>query len=72
MHGRTVGAMVRTWDDGAVAVEVCPVCSSLQVRVVEPEWFLVELERGRELELRGRDDRFHVEFACRDCGSHWE
>jgi len=59
--------MVRTWEDGTVAVEVCPVCSSLQVRVVEPEWFVVELERA---ELRA-STAFEVEFACRDCGSHW-
>ncbi|WP_442576262.1 hypothetical protein ACSBPH_03720 [Microbacterium sp. F51-2R] len=59
--------MVRTWEDGTVAVEVCPICSSLQVRVVEPEWFVVELERA---ELRA-PAVFEVEFACRDCGSHW-
>ncbi|QIG40206.1 hypothetical protein G5T42_12530 [Microbacterium sp. 4R-513] len=61
--------MVRTWDGGTVAVEVCPICSSLQVRVVEPEWFLVELERSDE--LRPREPLFVVEFACRDCGSRW-
>ncbi|TDN92385.1 hypothetical protein [Microbacterium sp. BK668] len=61
--------MVRTWDDGVVAVEVCPVCSSLQVRVVEPEWFALELERAAE--LRSGESVFVVEFSCRDCGSRW-
>ncbi len=65
-------AMVRTWDDGAagaVAVETCPVCASLQVRTVEPDWFVVELERSDE--LRGADVAFEVEFRCADCGSRW-
>lgn len=60
--------MVRTWDEGVVAVEVCPVCSSLQVRVVEPDWFVIELERAGELRA---EPVFEVEFRCRDCGSHW-
>ncbi|MFH8249688.1 hypothetical protein ACH3VR_04885 [Microbacterium sp. B2969] len=60
--------MVRTWDDGpAVAVEVCPVCASLRVQTVEPDWFTVELERGDEL----RRQVFEIEFSCRDCGSVW-
>ena len=64
--------MVRTWSDGAVgavAVETCPVCASLQVRTVEPDWFVVELDRGDE--LRGADVAFEVEFRCQDCGSRW-
>jgi hypothetical protein len=61
--------MVKTWRDGAVAVETCPVCASLQVRTVEPDWFAVELERSDE--LRAAAVAFEVEFRCQDCGSHW-
>jgi len=64
--------MVRTWSDGAVgavAVETCPVCASLQVRTVEPDWFVVELDRGDE--LREGEPAFEVEFRCQDCGSRW-
>ena len=64
--------MVRTWSDGAVgavAVETCPVCASLQVRTVEPDWFVVELDRGDE--LREAEPAFEVEFRCQDCGSRW-
>ncbi|WP_243073561.1 hypothetical protein [Microbacterium sp. SS28] len=60
--------MVRTWESGIVAVETCPVCASLQVRTVEPDWFVLELERADELR---RAEEFAVEFACRECGSVW-
>ena len=77
--------MVRTWKDGAVGadsavgsvgsvpVETCHVCGSLQVRTVEPDWFVVELDRSDELrdDLRPADVSFEVEFRCQDCGSHW-
>jgi hypothetical protein len=61
--------MVRTRDDStaAVAVEACPVCASLRVETVEPDWFAVELERADEL----RAHEFEVEFACRECRTHW-
>ncbi|MBN9175563.1 MAG: hypothetical protein J0I70_15575 [Microbacterium sp.] len=56
-------------EDVAVAVvtaEVCPQCGSLDVRVVEPVWFAVELARGHELR-----DTERVEFVCRDCTTTW-
>lgn len=62
--------MVETREDGtaeAVAVESCPVCASLQVRVREPDWFAVKLERRDEL----RRHEFEVEFACRECSAVW-
>ncbi|MEU1970062.1 hypothetical protein ABZ477_00215 [Microbacterium sp. NPDC019599] len=61
--------MVRTWEDGAVAVETCPVCASLEVRTIEPDWFAVELERSAE--VRAQDVGFEIEFACRECGAVW-
>ncbi|MET0161013.1 MAG: hypothetical protein ABWY55_09370 [Microbacterium sp.] len=62
--------MTRTWDDAAPAVEVCPVCSALDVRAVETGWFVVELDR--EDELRGAAARPAVQFACRECGTRWD
>ena len=48
------------------SVETCPVCGSVDVRAVEPGWFLLELDRGAELR-----DAVVVEFTCRECGSLW-
>ena len=53
----------------AVAVETCPVCASLRVHAVEPDWFAIELARASD--LRSESAGFEVEFACRDCGSRW-
>jgi hypothetical protein len=60
--------MTRTKDAAAArpSIEVCPVCASVDVRVREPEWFVLELDRAAE--LRG-DVR--VEFSCHDCGETW-
>jgi len=49
------------------SIEVCPVCASPDVRVREPEWFVLELDRADEL----RGDVL-VEFSCRDCGAAWD
>ena len=62
-----MGRMVRTWNS-SIAAEMCPVCTSVDVRAREPDWFAIELDRGPE--LRGQD-AFEVEFACRECGSVW-
>ncbi|HET6303040.1 hypothetical protein [Microbacterium sp.] len=63
--------MTRTWNDGPPTpvrdAEVCPVCASTDVRVVDQGWFVLELERGDEVRSDGA-----VEFSCRDCGAHWE
>ncbi|UYK41138.1 hypothetical protein [Microbacterium terricola] len=54
----------------SVVVEMCPGCGSLDVRVVEPHWFAIDLERRRELgHEQGWVDR--LEFGCRDCGLLW-
>lgn len=60
--------MVKTWDDGpATVVETCPVCGSFEVRVAEPDWFVLELDRA---DIVRRSDAA-IEFTCRDCGAHW-
>lgn len=41
-------------------------CASVDVRVREPEWFVIDLDRAAE--LRGE---VVVEFSCRDCGETW-
>ena len=63
--------MTRTWDDSAarVAVEMCPVCESTEVGAAEPDWFVLELDRGDEVRLAGGD--VEVAFACGACGSRW-
>jgi hypothetical protein len=63
--------MGRTGNDATavLAIDVCPVCTSSDLRVAEPEWFAVELDRGDE--LRRLDADAAPEFACRDCGEIW-
>jgi len=63
--------MVKIWDD-TTTVETCPVCDSLEVRVVEPDWFVLEL--GADLAQRAdlvRRAEAGIEFHCRDCGWNW-
>lgn len=52
-------------------VEACPVCGSLDVRVAEPRWFRVEVER-RAVLTADEDWVQRLEFGCRDCGGHWD
>lgn len=51
-------------------VELCPGCGSLDVRVMEPRWFTIEVERRA---LFGVDEGWveRLEFGCRDCGILW-
>ena len=65
--------MVRTWNDGfaaTVTAETCPVCRSLRVHALEPDWFAIEIDRRDE--LRGAEAPLQVEFACTDCGTRWK
>jgi predicted RNA-binding Zn-ribbon protein involved in translation (DUF1610 family) len=60
---------MRRGEDATIAraiVEVCPQCGSLDIRAVEPMWFVLELDRELELREIGR-----VDFVCRDCGTTW-
>ncbi len=47
-----------------VAPEVCPVCGSGEVRVIDADWFAIELERSDQLR--------EVTFACHECGCRWD
>lgn len=48
------------------SIEVCPVCAALDVRVREPDWFVIELDRADQLRAE-----VLVEFICRECGAAW-
>jgi hypothetical protein len=52
-----------------VVAEICPGCSSLDVRATEPRWFRVEFDRRGDL-----DDGWveRLEFECRDCRLVWD
>ncbi|WP_164861874.1 hypothetical protein [Microbacterium sp. CPCC 204701] len=52
-----------------IVAEACPECDSLEVRTVEPRWFAVGLDRRAELD-QGWVER--LEFACHECGLHWD
>ncbi|MCP2637800.1 hypothetical protein K0817_014695 [Microbacterium sp. HD4P20] len=62
--------MGRGWDDATLtlAIDVCPVCASSDVRIAE-EWFVLEFDRGDE--VRRGDADAAPEFGCRDCGANW-
>jgi hypothetical protein len=50
--------------------ELCPVCTSDDVRAIEPDWFAVEFDRRGELAAAGEAEVI-VLFGCRDCGWQW-
>ena len=62
--------MGRAGDDATLtlAIDVCPVCASSDVRIAE-EWFVLEFERGDE--LRHGESEAVPQFGCRDCGADW-
>ncbi len=60
------GASVGRMDQLTVSIEVCPVCSGVDVAAAEPAWFALDLDRAAELR-----DEVEVEFRCRECGSTW-
>ena len=57
-----------------IVAEACPGCGSLDVRAVEPRWFAVDLDRRAELDSAESDGGWVelLEFACHDCGLHWD
>jgi hypothetical protein len=54
-----------------VAAEKCPECGSFDVKVIEPRWFAIELDRRSE--IRSPDPHWVecIEFGCRDCSAVW-
>ncbi|QAY60897.1 hypothetical protein ET475_13470 [Microbacterium protaetiae] len=46
--------------------ETCPLCTSVDVRVVDDAWFVIELDRADDLREPA------VAFSCRECGWHWD
>jgi len=62
--------MGRTWNDaaGVLAIDVCPECTSPDVRIAEA-WFTLELDRRDE--LRGDEAELDPHFACRECCATW-
>ncbi len=45
-------------------------CTSDDVRAIEPDWFAVEFDRRGELAAAGEAEVI-VLFGCRDCGWQW-
>lgn len=68
--GATVDAMSATTVT-TLLIELCPACTSEDVRAVEQDWFRLELDRRAELVGTEDDDEIVVTFACRDCGWQW-
>lgn len=61
---RTVGGMSTAT---VLLTESCPVCASPRVDAHEPLWFLVGLDRDAALRRPAAP-----QFACADCGTHWD
>src|SRR5687768_3543700 len=62
--------MGRAGDDATLtlAIDVCPVCASSEVRIAE-EWFVLEFDRGDE--LRHGHMGAAPQFGCRASGADW-
>jgi hypothetical protein len=51
---------------------MCPECGSLDVRVIDPRWFAVEVGRRSEFQSWDSDWVERIEFGCRECGAGWD